>query len=217
MGPHRSSLVKTCMGPPNVQPAFHNTQQRNQQQAMQAVVEAQHQQLQQAAQHHHHQMHLQMQQQAFHQQMQHHMAQQQQQQHQQEPPLSRAGSSSSASSSGSSSLETCSPPSSPTDSATVAHRNGDADRKTYAAAPPQSVAPPTTGMSYFLYLEHHKFSYSLSFSFLQGQGHKLGVLLLVQRRCEVPVQMPVSFGPRETVATILVEMGTGIQRHPIVP
>ncbi len=98
----RPSLVKTCMGPPNVQPAFKNSQRIT-------TTTTEHEQSQ--LQHHHHQQ-----------------PHQQQQIHQQQldPPTSRAGSSSS---SGSSSLETCSPPSSPTDSSSTVQR--DNHRKHY--------------------------------------------------------------------------------------
>lgn len=75
----RSAMVKTCMGPPNVQPAFNNS-------ARPAAAESP-----------------------------------------QEQPTSRAGSSSST---GSSSLETCSPPSSPTESSI--HRGEN--RKHFASA-----------------------------------------------------------------------------------
>ena len=103
-GPQRPNLVKTCMGPPNVQPAFNNAQRSQVMQAAEA-----------------HQKH---------------------KQQQQEAPLSRAGS---ASSSGSSSLEACSPPSSPTDSSTVAHRSGEHHRKPFNA--PQPVVLPSGNRS----------------------------------------------------------------------
>lgn len=98
----RPNMVKTCMGPPNVQPAFNNSQRL-------PATSTDHQQLQ----HHHHHP-----QQQFHQ---HQLL---------DPPTSRAGSSSS---SGSSSLETCSPPSSPTDSTSTAQK--DNHRKHYPIQP----------------------------------------------------------------------------------
>lgn len=120
----RPSLVKTCMGPPNVQPAFNNSQR-----IVTTPIENQPSQQQQ-----HYQQQQQQQQHQHYQQQQHHHQQQQnhQQQLQQDSLTNRAGSSSS---SGSSSLETCSPPSSPTDSSSTAPR--DNHRKHYPV--PQTV------------------------------------------------------------------------------
>ena len=157
----RSNMVKTCMGPPNVQPAFNNSQRlattaTEHQQSLHQQHHQQHQQhhQQQQQQHHqqqqqHHQQQQQQQQHHHQQQQQHHhhhqQYQQQQQQHQQyhqqqqllDPPTSRAGSSSS---SGSSSLETCSPPSSPTDSSSTAQK--DNHRKHYPVPQTMMVLNP---------------------------------------------------------------------------
>ncbi|XP_057366107.1 putative uncharacterized protein DDB_G0291608 [Daphnia carinata] len=118
----RPSLVKTCMGPPNVQPAFKNSQR-----ITTAAIENQPQQHYQQQQQYQQQQHHQQQ----HHQQQNHQQQNHQQQLQQDSLTNRAGSSSS---SGSSSLETCSPPSSPTDSSSNAPRD---HRKHYPV--PQSV------------------------------------------------------------------------------
>ena len=125
----RPSLVKTCMGPPNVQPAFKNSQRIT-------TATTDHEQSQSQLQNHHHHHHH------------HHLQQPQQQQiHQQQldPPTSRAGSSSS---SGSSSLETCSPPSSPTDSSSTAQR--DSHRKHYPV--PQTVMVLNPGIFSVLFI-----------------------------------------------------------------
>ena len=121
----RTSLVKTCMGPPNVQPAFNNTQRNNSTTSTAAPATASPLVSPQVTT---------------------------EQQQQSEPPFSSRASSSS--SSGSSSLDPSSPPSSPTDSSNQSNntshvRTGAVENQRKPFPPPQPTVLNNSGILFY--------------------------------------------------------------------